>query len=63
MKKLKTEANLLISKGILEGTHAMQSFPKAIIAPNVHQCEQIERVDYLLKWLEKNIDTSDTDLE
>jgi len=63
MKKLKKDPSLLISKGVLDGTHAILSFNKAIIAPTVYQCEQMERADYLLKWLEKYIDASDAELE
>jgi hypothetical protein len=63
MKKQKIETCLLISKGILDGTHAIQSSRNVIIAPNIHQCEQMERADYLLKWLENNIAPSDKDLE
>jgi hypothetical protein len=57
MKKQKLEASLLISKGIWDGTHAVQSFPEVIIPPNSNQCEQIERADALLKRLEKILNT------
>jgi hypothetical protein len=63
MKKQKLNTSILISKGILDGTHAMQSFPEVVIAPNANEFEQMERADYLLKWLEKQIGTSDSENE